>query len=70
MAKLYESLLRSVGKTGTIENFIKNVSLLKHIIRIHFASNDCMSDLSDAFKAERETYFRPIFEKYFIIDGL
>ena len=70
VAKLYESLLRSVGETGTIGNFIKNVSLLNHIIRIHFASKECISDLSDTFKAEREKYFHPIFEKYFNMVGL
>ena len=70
MARLYESLLRSVGEVGTIRNFIKNVNMLKHIIRKHFASKDCISDLSDTFKAEREKFFRPIFEKCFSMDGL
>ena len=57
VAKLYESLLRSVGKTGTIGNFIKNVSLLKHIIRIHFASKECISDLSDTLKSCKRKIF-------------
>ena len=70
VAKLYESLLRSVGKTGTIGNFINNVDLLNDIIRKHHASKDCISDLSDTFKAEREKFFRPYFEKCFNMDGL
>ena len=70
MTYLYEKLLRSVGKVGNVENFARNVSILRHVIKQHYASKPCISDLRDSLKDQREQLFRPFFRHIFDKDGL
>ena len=66
---LYDSLLKSVGKNGSHWNYLANMSLLNSIVKRHFNSEECVSDLSDSLIERRGELFRPFFE-LFIKEGL
>ena len=60
LAALYEKLMSSLGKTGTLKNFQLNTCLLDQIIKNHYATERCIFDLSDDLAEERAKLFEPI----------
>ena len=74
MTKLYEVLLRSIGKVvpTTMHNFRLNRGTLDQIIRDHF-SKSCIRHLietDDEINKERKEFFDPIYKESFNKTGL
>ena len=70
LAALYEKLMSSVGKTGTLKNFQMNTCMLYHIINLHYATERCIFDLSDDLAEERAQFFESMFLVCFNKDDL
>ena len=59
---LYEVLMSSIDREGTLKNFRNNVSLIKMIVYDHWGTALCIRDLSAALANERAAIFQPIFD--------
>ena len=68
LQKLYEVLLRSIGKVGSKQNFWRNMSLVKSICNQNYRTRVCISNLTNEYLTERGDFFLPhynlLFDKY------
>ena len=68
LQKLYEVLLRSIGKVGSKQNFWRNMSLVKSICIQNYRTRVCISNLTDQYLRERGEFFLPhynlLFDKF------
>ena len=67
---LYEALMSSIGREGTLKNFRNNVCALKEIVINHWGTASCIQDLSADRADDRKAFFEPIFEADFSKDDL
>ena len=67
---LYEGLMSSIGREGTLKNFRNNVCALKEIVINHWGTASCIQDLSADRADDRKAFFEPIFEADFSKDDL
>ena len=70
LVDLYEALMSSIDRKGTLKNFRNNVSLLKLIVDDHWGTALCIRDLSAALAYERAVIFKPYFDTAFNMQGL
>ena len=70
LQKLYEVLLRSIGKVGSHQNFWRNISLVKSICNQNYRTRECISNLTDNYLTERGEFFLPHYNLLFDKDGI
>ena len=57
LVALYEALMKSVEKKGSLRNFKANIKALEQIVQNYHANNRCIKDLSDEYTGERRLFF-------------
>ena len=57
LQKLYEVLLRSIGKVGSNQNFWRNISVVKSICKQNYRTRRCISNLTNQYLTERREFF-------------
>ena len=62
---LYEALMSSIDREGTLKNFRNNVYVLRQLMQDHYLTAPCFKDLSAARAGERAAFFQPIFDSTF-----
>ena len=70
LSRLYESLMASIDKTGSFENYQLNTNVLNQVVQNHYVSDFCIRDFSAQYKAQRAKIFLPIFTSSFNKRGL
>ena len=67
LRKVYDVLLRSIGKVGNNANFCKNYQMVKSIVMTHYENKKCISNLTDEYLRARRTFF---LTQYALFDDL
>ena len=67
---LYEALMSSIGRAGTVKHCRANIDALKQLVVDHYENTPCIRDLSVDIADERENFFQPIFYANFNEEGL
>ena len=70
LLELYEVLMSSIGRVGTVRNCRINISMLIQIVQDHWLTNPCLQNFSEDYAGDRARFFGPIFETSFSWEGL